>query len=125
MLGATRCSLRKPVRRARRRVATTATERGIGLESAPNRKELQGRATDVELPIISSTDVLKIRSKMSICFENFNQPIITECLIDSGSPVSLVKHSVVPRNIKLDPQNETYFGLNKSLLKSEGKILVL
>jgi len=41
------------------------------------------------------------------CFENFN----------------LIKHSVVARNIKLEPQNETYFGLNKSLLKSEGKIL--
>jgi len=40
-LGAIRCSFRKPIRRASRRVALTAMERGIGLESAPNRTEHQ------------------------------------------------------------------------------------
>ncbi|XP_033243671.1 uncharacterized protein LOC117186697 [Drosophila miranda] len=49
--------------------------------------------------------------------------LIAACLIDSGSPISFVKKSLISTKTILEPVSESYFGLNRSQLKTFGKML--
>ena len=53
---------------------------------------------------------------------NYNIYVIAECLIDSGSAISFIKKCRVPNGIFKQPVLNSYFGLNKSKLKTFGKI---
>ncbi|XP_017472252.1 PREDICTED: uncharacterized protein LOC108363404 [Rhagoletis zephyria] len=55
-------------------------------------------------------------------FAHINTYIFIECLVDSGSPVSLLKQVVVPPGVELEEVNETYYGLNKTVLCVIGKM---
>ncbi|XP_017479492.1 PREDICTED: uncharacterized protein LOC108369030 [Rhagoletis zephyria] len=48
--------------------------------------------------------------------------MFVECLVDSGSPVSLIKKVVVPAGAKSEDVKEIYYGLNKSTLSIVGKM---
>ncbi|XP_017465894.1 PREDICTED: uncharacterized protein LOC108358888 [Rhagoletis zephyria] len=45
-----------------------------------------------------------------------------QCLVDSGSPVSLMKEVVVPSGVNFDEVNDSYYGLNKSVSNILGKV---
>lgn len=48
---------------------------------------------------------------------------ITAFLIDTGSPISFIKISNVPKNVIELPVLSSFYGLNNSSLKTYGKIL--
>jgi len=52
-----------------------------------------------------------------------NTRLIAECLIDTGSPISFIKISKVPKDISKSPVLSLFYGLNKSYLKTYGKVL--
>lgn len=54
---------------------------------------------------------------------NAKSKFITACLIDTGSPISFIKISKVPKDVIGVPVLSSFYGLNKSPLKTYGKIL--
>lgn len=50
-----------------------------------------------------------------------NINMVVECLVDSGSPISLVRECLVPGRVKLQEEKCIYYGLNMSELKIVGK----
>lgn len=53
---------------------------------------------------------------------DYNFKFTLECLIDSGSPISLIRRDVVPNNIKIfEFQDSSFYGLNYTKLKIHGK----
>lgn len=71
----------------------------------------------------NSSDDNCVRS-IKFYIENYNiadTPLITECQLDSGSPISFIKNSLINKKIILDPVNEQYYGLNESPVEVYGK----
>lgn len=59
-----------------------------------------------------------------INFMNYSKTkFITAFLIDTGSPISFIKISNVPKNVIELPVLSSFYGLNNSSLKTYGKIL--
>lgn len=55
---------------------------------------------------------------------NSNYNFSLECLIDSGSPASFIRRDVVPKDIEVSElENDSFYGLNRSKLKTYGKFL--
>lgn len=67
-----------------------------------------------------------VRSFNFSSINDSNFKISLECLIDSGSPVSLIRRDVVPNEIKIfEFRSDSFYGLNFTKLKTNGKCLCL
>lgn len=67
-----------------------------------------------------------VRSFKFSSINDSNFKISLECLIDSGSPISLVRRDVVPNEIKIfEFKTDSFYGLNYTKLKTNGKCLCL
>lgn len=53
-----------------------------------------------------------------------NFKYFADCLIDSGSPISFVKQSLVPENLNIENDELVFYGINKSHMNSFGKFKV-
>jgi len=61
---------------------------------------------------------------IKIHFDNqIISPMVTACILESGSPILLLKISLLPRKAQLHEVKENYFGINRSPLQIYGKTL--